>query len=856
MTNGKMILFFNDLSFPQFPLTAFYRRFVMRIRSFALVAMLIIATTAVPYGQTRRETQTGYLTPPQVIVDILDAPPTPTVSISPDRRTIALLSRRSMPSIAELAEPIHRVAGARINPNTNGRQQRGGGIIAITLKSIADGTEKKVTVPPNANISGISFSPDGKRLSFNNTKENGIELWVAETSSGKSRLVSGTDRLNAASGDPCDWLRDSLTLLCRLVPAARGPAPAGQKIPTGPNIQENYGKAAPAPTTQDLIKTNHDEAIFEYFFTSRLATIDSSNGRKTLIGRPGILESATASPSGEYILVSRIKRPFSRLVSMNGFPNDVEIWNRRGEVVKKIADVPSSEGVPINGVQTGPRSFRWRSDRPATITWVEALDDGDLKKEVPFRDRVMAVDAPFSTAPAEIIKTEWRFSGLSYTEKGIAMLTEAKRTPRLTRTWILADGAQPRKLLERRQQDAYTHPGAAVTRRDSGDVGGGGGRRGSGGGFSGGSILQHGDYIYLIGDGASAEGERPFLDRLDLKTLKTERIFRCGEKTFESVVALLDDEGKTILTRYETKLDVPNYYVRDLATGAKRAITNFKDPAPQLTGIEKQLITYKRKDGVDLNGTLYLPPGYKQGERLPLVIWAYPREFTDTDTAGQITVSPYQFIKMSGTSHLFLLTQGYAIFDNPTMPIVGPGETANDTYVEQLVASAEAAINKVVEMGVADRDRIGVGGHSYGAFMTANLLAHSDLFRAGIARSGAYNRTLTPFGFQSERRTFWQVPEIYGKMSPFFHAHKINEPILLTHGEVDDNSGTFPVQSERLYLALKGHGANVRYVTLPFEAHGYAARESVLHTLAEMINWMDKYVKNAGPRHEARAGAK
>src|SRR5262245_28596355 len=788
----------------------------MRNVSFALIAVLFIATTNVPYGQTRQQpvapaSGTGYLTPPQVIVDTLDAPPTPTVSLSPDRRTIALLARRSMPSIAELAEPIHRVAGARINPKTNGRQQRGGGITAITLKSIADGTEKKIAVPPNANISGVSFSPDGKRVSFNNTKENGIELWVAETSTGKSRLISGTDRLNAASGDPCDWLKDSITLLCRLVPAGRGPAPAEPRVPTGPNIQENYGKAAPAATAQDLIKTNHDEAIFEYYFTSRLAAFDSGSGRKTMIGREGILESATASPSGEYILVSRIKRPFSRLVSMNGFPNDVEIWNRRGEVVKKLADVPSSEGVPINGVQTGPRSFRWRSDQTATITWVEALDGGDLKNEVPFRDKVLALAAPFSTAPAEVIKTQWRFGGLSYTEKGIGLLSESNRSPRLTRTWILADGAQPRKLWERRQQDAYNNPGSPVIRRDSGDGGGGGGggRGGFGGGFGDGTILQHGDYIYLRGQGASREGDRPFLDRLDLKSLKTERLFHCGEKSYESVIALLDDEGKTILTQYETTKDVPNYYVRDLASGSKRAITDFKDPAPQLTGIEKHFVTYKRKDGLDLNGTIYLPPGYRKGERLPLVIWAYPREFTDSDTAGQISGSPHRFIRVGGTSHLFLLTQGYAIFDNPTMPIVGPGETANDNYVEQLVTSAEAAINKAVEMGIADRDRVGVGGHSYGAFMTANLLAHSDLFRAGIARSGAYNRTLTPFGFQSERRTFWEATEIYAKMSPFFYANKINEPILLMHGEADDNSGTFPIQSERFYMALKGHGATV-----------------------------------------------
>ena len=824
----------------------------MRMRKLGFAAALVIVAATVYQAQTRQPgAKSGYLMPPQVVVDILDAPPTPSVVLAPDHRTVALLSRRSMPSVADLAQPIHRIAGARINPKTNGRQQRGGAVTGIILKSIADGTERKVTVPPNANIGNVSFSPDAKRLSFTNTNENGIELWVANAATGQSRLVSGTDRLNATGSNPVDWLKDGVTMVVQLVPAGRGPAPPEPLVPTGPNIQENYGKAAPTPTFEDMIKTNHDEDLFEYYFTSQLAAIDSTTGRKTLIGKPGIFENVAPSPSGEYILVSRIKRPFSRFLPMNGFPNEVEIWNRRGEVAKKIADLPSQEGVPINGVETGPRSVRWRPDQPATITWAEALDGGDLKNKVPFRDKVVSLAAPFAGAPAEIAKTEWRFGGISYTEKGIALLGESDRATRRTRTWILEAGAAPRKLWERRQQDAYNNPGNPVVRRD----GGGGGRGGFGGG-GGGLILQRGDSIYLTGSGASPDGDRPFIDRLDLKTLKTERLYRCAEKTYEAIIAPLDDDAKTLLTEYETATEPPNYYIRDLAAGTKRAITQFKDPAPQLAGIEKQFITYERKDGVKLSATLYLPAGYKKGERLPLLMWAYPREFTDTDTASQVSGSPHRFTRVSGISHLFLLTQGYAILDGPTMPIVGPGETANDTYVEQLVASAEAAVNKVVEMGVADRDRIGVGGHSYGAFMTANLLAHSDLFRAGIARSGAYNRTLTPFGFQAERRTFWEVPEIYGKMSPFYYANKINEPILLMHGEADDNSGTFPIQSERLYMALKGHGATVRYVTLPYEPHGYIGRESVLHTLAEMINWMDKYVKHAGQKENAAAVSK
>ncbi len=613
----------------------------------------------------------------------------------------------------------------------------------------------------------------------------------------------------------------------------------------GPNVQENYGKAAPAPTFEDMIKTAHDEALFEYYFTSQLAAFNIASAKKTPIGRPAILGTVTPSPGGEYFLVSKIKRPFSHLIPIDGFPEDVEIWTRAGEMARKIADVPSREGVPLTGVQTAPRGIHWRPDQPATVVWAEALDGGDLKNKVPFRDKIMSVAAPFNAEPVEMAKTEWRYAGISFTEKGIGLLTETDRATRHVRTWILEAGAEPRKLWDRRQDAAYENPGSPVARRDSG-------AGGFGGGGSAGPIVQNGDYIYLTGQGASPEGDRPFIDRLNLKTLASERLFRSDSKSYETVVAPLDDSAGMILTRYETPTDPPNYYVRDLAANSRRAVTDFKDPQPQLRGVTHQFVTYQRKDGVKLSATLYLPPGYKPGTRLPVVIWAYPREFGDPDSASQITGSPNRFTIVSGYSHLFLLLSGYAILDNPAMPIVGPGETANDHYVDQLVASAEAAIDKVVEMGVGDRERIGVGGHSYGAFMTANLLAHSRLFRAGFAESGAYNRSLTPFGFQSERRTFWDVPDLYAKMSPFWYANNVKDPILLMHGEADDNSGTFPIQSERFYMALKGQGATVRYVTLPFEAHGYAGRETLLHILAERINWFDKYVKNAPPRNSEK----
>jgi dipeptidyl aminopeptidase/acylaminoacyl peptidase len=640
--------------------------------------------------------------------------------------------------------------------------------------------------------------------------------------------------------------------------------PQPPAAPAGPNIQETHGKAAPVRTYEDLLGSAHDEALFEYYFTSQVASIDPTSGKATPLGQPAIVETLEASPNGQFLLVEKTKKPYSRLLPQDDFPKDVEIWSRAGQKVRTVADVPMGDAVPITGVITGPRMYRWNPTQPATLVWAEALDGGDLKNKVPHRDRLLTLAAPFTGEPKTLVETEFRFgggrfgsAGIQWTERGTVLVSEFDRATRRSRTWLI-DGASsasapatggaaaasdaPRKLWDRSVEDAYADPGSPL-RRPGHDA-----------------ILQHGRDIYLAGAGASPEGDRPFLDRLNLDTLQADRIFRSDADRYESIVSLLSDDGKTALTRSETRTSPPNYMLRTLGAsaaqpGAARALTAFADPAPQLAGVQKRLIKYKRADGLDLSATLYLPPGYKEGTRLPMILWAYPQEFTSAQGAGQVQGSPNRFTTISGPSHLLLLTQGYAILDDPRIPIVGSGETANDTYVEQLVAGAQAAIDAVVALGVADRDRIGVGGHSYGAFMTVNLLAHSDLFRMGIARSGAYNRTLTPFGFQAETRTFWEVPAIYEKMSPFWYAGQIKEPVLLIHGEADNNSGTFPIQTERLYMALKGLGGTARYVTLPYEAHGYSGRESVLHVVAEMLNWSDQYLKNAGPRAPATSAA-
>ncbi len=778
-----------------------------------------------PPAAAPAQAEPRYQLPPKVIVDILDARPLPAVIVSPSRQQLALLDRPSMPSIAELSQPMLRLAGTRINPATNG-PQRSQGITGITLKSIADGKDTPVVVPPEPKLDPIGFSPGGRRFAFTHTRPAGIELWVADTATGQAKAVT-VAALNATLGPPCQWVDDN-SLLCEFVVASRGAAPKPPDVPTGPNVQENAGRAAPVPTYEDLLKTAHDEALFEYYFTGQLAFVDAATGRRTPVGSPGIFSTVIVSPDGQHLIVERLKRPFSRLVPARGFPKDVEIWSRTGQLEKRIASLPAAESVPMLGVPTGPRSCQWNQSAPATAVWVEALDGGDLRRQVPKRDRLMTLAAPFSGEPAEWLRLDHRFAGISWTEDGTALVSEFERTRRMRTTWAVAAGSnQPRRLWQLSAEDRYRDPGTPIV------VQKGGARL----------VAQSGGAIFLAGAGASPKGDFPFLDRFDLATGNTERLFQAQGECYETIVAVLDGDANTLLTRYETPKEPPNYFVRSRATGERRALTQFTDPAPQLAGVERRFLTYQRKDGVQLTATLYLPPGYKEGERLPVVMWAYPREFTDPALAGQVSGSPYRFNTYTGASHLFFLTQGYAVLDNPTMPIVGPGETANDTYVEQLVASAEAAIDKVVEIGVGDRDRIGIGGHSYGAFMTANLLAHTRLFKAGIARSGAYNRSLTPFGFQSERRTFWEVPHVYAAMSPFWYADKVKDPILLIHGEADNNSGTYPIQSERFYMALKGHGATVRYVTLPNESHGYVARESVLHTLYEMISWFDRYVK-------------
>jgi dipeptidyl aminopeptidase/acylaminoacyl peptidase len=640
---------------------------------------------------------------------------------------------------------------------------------------------------------------------------------------------------------PYEWMADSRALIVRAVPSRRSALIAAKQVPDGPLVQENLGRRTPSRTLQDLLQNEHDAAVFEHHLQSQLMVV-SLSGTSRDLGSAGLIVRHDVSPDGAYILVETVQKPFSYIVAESRFPRRIEVWSGEGKVVKTVAELPLMDTVipDRDAAAEGPRSVAWRADAPSTLFWVEAQDKGNPRNEAAIRDRVLMLAPPFTAAPTELAALATRYGGIIWGNDDIALVSERWWKTRRMKTWRIRP-AQPgtaEVLFDRSSEDRYNAPGTPVTRRNA---------RGS-------NVLaltNNGNSFLLFGDGASPEGDRPFIDRFDLAEKKATRLWRSDGQQYEVPLGLLDNQGTKVLTRRETPADAPNYYLRDLRANTARAITSFPHPMPQLAGVKKELLRYERADGVKLTATLYTPPRYDPAKdgRLPVLIWAYPEEFLTEDAAGQVTTSPYRFVRAGLSGALPYLLRGYAVLDDPSIPIIGrDGAQPNDTYVEQLVAGATAAVEEVVKRGVGDRDRMAVGGHSYGAFMTANLLAHTDLFRAGIARSGAYNRTLTPFTFQAEERSFWEATDTYIAMSPFVNAQKINEPLLLIHGAADDNPGSFPIQSERLFQALKGLGGTARLVMLPHEAHGYRARESVLHMLWEQDRWLETYVKNAKAR--------
>ncbi|SER70983.1 alpha/beta hydrolase family protein [Pedobacter rhizosphaerae] len=777
----------------------------------------------------------SYQTPPKEIADLLLAKPTPGVSINGKAEWILFSERNSYPSVEELAMPEYRIAGLRLNPN-NYSPSRQNFINNFSLKNIkSDQTFPVTGLPAPLYAGNMLWNPAENKIAFTNTTQKGVDLYVIDIATKKATKINKA-YLNVVLGSGITWLNDN-TIIYRTATKPASAAPTKPLMPKGPTIQQNLGKAAPSATYQDLIKSPFDEQLFEFFGTSQL--VKNTNGVETPIGKPAIYANVNLSPDKNYMMIETIRKPFSYLVSAGGFPSTVSITDLTGKTVKVIAELPSAEGTPsgYDNTQNIARGFDWRDDEAATVIWAKPLDSGLIKKNVPFHDAVYALSAPFTGSEKELFKTQTRYRGVQWGNATLALVMEGLRSKQTNKVSIYnPTTGNIEELYTRNQTDAYGNPGTPVTTKNKF------GRQVV-------HLVDNGTKILMNNPvGSSEKGDLPFLAKFDLASKKNEIIWRSAEGTYEFVSDVIDADKLILLTRKESQKLVPNYYIKNLILRvADRPVTNFSNPYPSLDGITKEKISYKRADGVDLTGDLYLPKGYNKEKDgpLPTLIWAYPREFNSAADAAQIRGSKDKFTAISWGSPIYWVTRGYAILDNAEMPIVAKdGKKPNDTFVEQLKLNAEAAINKLADLGVGDKKRMAVGGHSYGAFMTANLLAHTDLFAAGIARSGAYNRTLTPFGFQNEERTYWQVPQLYYEMSPFSYADKIKTPILLIHGDSDDNPGTFPINSERLFNAIKGAGGTTRFVFLPYEAHGYRGKENILHTLWEEDQWLEKYVKN------------
>lgn len=826
------------------------RRLTGLVLSMALLAVVPQAWAAAPQAAAAQaQGVAGYELPSAALQAVVDAPRAPSLFLSPRRDVAALMQMPSLPSIQVVAQPELKLAGLRINPKTFSDSRFSFGQ-KLWLMNVADGKERQISgLPASLSIASLTWSPDQKWLAFNqvDAATGANELWLVDVAGGSARrLVAG---LNTVLGTGYQWLPDSRGLVVFTRPSNLGAAPAADGIPTGPAVQQTSqgGGVVSIRTYQDLLKNEADARQFDYYATTQPMEV-GLDGQSRAIGAAGIFMGFAVSPDGRFVLSQPVQRPYSYVVPLSSFPRRIEVLDRStGKLVHTVAVRPLVEGLPTgnDAEVTGVRDISWRGDADATLVWAEAQDGGDPNREAKVRDAVFMQAAPFDTPPVTLAQLGSRYAGISWGRGDLALLNESWWKTRRSKTWLIAPdnaSADARLLWDRDAQDRYADPGRPLMASDD----------------RGRSLLQttaDGGSLYLAGAGASPEGDRPFVDRFDVASGKATRLFHSQAPTYAAPVTLLDAQASSLLISRESPDEPTNFYVQSLAdtNAAPRALTHFAHPLPQLKGVQKEQIRYKRKDGVDLTATLLLPPGYdpkRDGPR-PLLMWAYPGEFKSAAAASQVTDSPYRFNAISYWGPQAFLAKGYVVLASPSMPIIGEGDKEpNDTYIEQLVANAQAAVDEVVRRGVTDREHIAIGGHSYGAFMTANLLAHTRLFKAGIARSGAYNRTLTPFGFQAEERNYWQAQDVYQKMAPFNYADRIKDPILFIHGVDDNNSGTFPMQSERMFAAVKGLGGTARLVMLPNESHAYRARESIMTMLAESERWLEQ---NLGPVQQGKA---
>lgn len=779
--------------------------------------------------------------PSKEILELADFELAPAISMNSEKNQAILVYRNTYKTLDDLNQEDIRLGGLRINPKTSISSTMTF-YTRIIVKDLVTQVEREVkNMPKSAKIAYITWSPDENKIAFVNNTNNGNELWYINLERAEATRLTQAE-LNANMGNPITWFKNSNELLIKTQRHHYNDLINKENaIPTGPTVSvSESGIESQNRTYQDLLKDKIDEDNFEKLITTDLYRIDLT-GEKKIFKSGDLFVSESFSPDGKYLMVTTLEKPFSYIVPFQRFPMKTTIYSANGDRVKVVNELPLNEVMPkgFMSVRQGKRSLRWRADKPASLFFVQALDEGDQANEVEFRDELFTWDVPFDHNPKSLVKTPQRFGGIIFGDSQTAIVYDQWYDTRNIKTYLLNPSAQSMKVInDRNYQDVYADPGDYQTERNE---------------FGHQTLLIQNNKMYLVGDGYSNNGKFPFIDEFNLETEETSRIYQSTlTDKIEDIRSIIDISTGKILVNIQSRTDYPNYYYRNIfAThedDSLTRVTHNKNPFESLNNVHKEVVKYMRKDSVELSGTLYLPEGYMEKEnkeKLPLLIWAYPTEYVDKNSAGQSTANPNEFTFPYYGSFVYWVAKGYAVLDDAAFPIIGEGETEpNDTFIEQLIWNAEAAIDALDEKGYIDRTKVGVGGHSYGAFMTANLLTHSDLFACGIARSGAYNRTLTPFGFQREQRNYWEVPDVYNTMSPFMTADKMKKPMLLVHGEADNNPGTFTLQTERYFQALKGMGAPVRMVILPKESHGYVAKENILHLLWEQEQFLDKHLKD------------
>ena len=800
--------------------------------------LILIAIEPMAQSKNKAHDNPNFQLPPKSILQLADYEPAPQVSIDTKKEYMLLNYRSTYKSLEDLNQPEMSMGGLRINPLTN-IASAVNYINNLKVRKVSDKIPVQVkALPADPRINFLTWSPDETKIAFTHTAATGVELWVLDVASAQAtRLTDAV--VNANLGNPLNWYRDSKTILVRLlVPNRPTLIDPKKQMPAGPTVSVSDGAKSQNRTYPDLLKNATDEANFVTLASSELVRVEL-NGNAMLFKSGDMYSFESFSPDGKYLLSTTISKPFSYIVPLNRFASVSVLYDLEGNKIKTLNEVPLSEVLPkgFMAVRKGKRQLNWRLDEPATLFYVEALDDGDPQLKADYRDAVYLWKAPFDKEPALLTKTAQRFMNIIWGNASTAIVQDEWYDTRNEKTYLINPSQPdeaPKVINDRNFQDLYSDPGHFETWKN-----------------------EYGKYVlgiaddclFRIGEGHTPQGQFPFIDALNLKTLKTERLYQSGyTDKMEEIFDIEDYKKGEALVRIQSKNEYPNYYFRNFRRKDQiTQLTHFANPFESIKDVYKEVIKYKRADGVELSGTLYLPVGYDRNsktEKLPLLIWAYPAEYKDKNSAGQSSANSNEFTYPYYGSFVYWVTRGYAVLDDAAFPIIGEGKTEpNDDFIEQLVSNARAAIDAVDSLGFINRNKVAVGGHSYGAFMTANLLTHCNLFACGIARSGAYNRTLTPFGFQSEQRNYWDAPDVYNSMSPFMNADKMKTPILLVHGEADNNPGTFTLQTERYFQALKGLGAPARMLILPKEQHSYVARENILHLLWEQDRFLEKHLK-------------